>query len=99
MHFLAWLLEFCTAFYSTYTTSGDNDSFDVSTTTTTASLVVGVPNVAIIKDDAQFLKATTNYVESLSAKELKQLSDRLENFNYQDANLDDFNKADLKTIK
>ncbi len=86
MEIFSWLLEFCTAFYTTYTSVEPDDVEEILTTVTTAATSVGAPNVYVEKDDIENFKASAMYVESLSDEELSKMQQNLElvNFNYQD---------------
>ena len=89
MDFIAWIAEFATAFYSTYTTSAsdENDLGEILTTLTSAATVVGVPNAYNEDKDAETYKTASMYVESLSDTELKELKDNLNLVKFEDDNL------------
>ncbi len=101
MNFLSWVLEFCTAFYSTYTTGRPDDVDGILTTVTTAATMVGAPNAYIETNDIENFKASTMYVESLSDEELAKFKQNidLEEFTYQDDSAkDDIDLGNSKTM-
>ena len=100
MNFLSWILEFCTAFYSTYTSSGDpNNVSDILTTVTTAATTVGVPNGYVEAKDVQYMNTTSMYIESLSDEELKTIKQELEaDIIYKDLDLSNKDYTNTKTL-
>lgn len=101
MNFLSWILEFCTTFYSIYTSCEPEDIEDILTTVTTAATIVGTPNAYIEKNDIENFKTSTMYVQSLSDEELAKFKQKidLEEITYQDDSTNDINLGNSKTMQ
>ena len=96
-----WFVEFCTSFYITYTSIGDEDDpFGITTTAATATAAVGLPNGYVETNDIEHFKASTMYVESLSDEELAKFKQNmdLEEFTYQDDSANDIDLGNSKTM-
>lgn len=99
-----WFVEFCTAFYTTYSCIGSDDTDDtlgITTTAATATAAVGLPNGYVETNDIENFKASTMYVESLSDEELAKFKQNidLEEFTYQDDSAkDDIDLGNSKTM-
>lgn len=100
MGFLSWFTEFCTAFYSTYTSSGSDDISEILTTASTATSVVGAPNVYVEVNDMDNFRISSMYVESLSDDELAKLRQNLtfDELIYQDADSNNIDLGNGKTM-
>ena len=100
MSFSSWMLEFCSAFYSTYTINGEpNNVGDILTTITTAATTVGVPNGYVEAKDVQYMNTTSMYIESLSDEELKTIRQELESdMIYKDLDLSNKDYTNIKTL-
>lgn len=97
-----WFVEFCTAFYTTYSSIGsdDVDTLGITTTASTATAAVGLPNGYVETNDIENFKASTMYVESLSDEELAKFKQNidLEDFTYQDDSTNDIDLGNSKTM-